>query len=200
MNTGSSRRGLVHAAAWTLATGVAVTLSWFGVRTVLAGTVYDPPRALPLSGAAPSVRTGTDDGNPPQASSTHRPKPSGQPTPSPSASAGPGASRPASPSHGAGGGGLGTDGASRTSSGGTLSPTTSGTVKNYATAGGRVVFDMGTRSAQLVSATPNSGWRMQVWEQNQWIRVEFTGNGAHTSVICTWNGHPPTVATDEHAT
>ncbi|WP_258539737.1 hypothetical protein [Streptomyces ipomoeae] len=43
------RRGLLHVLAWLLATGAAVTLSWWGVHTVLAGTAYDPPRALPIT-------------------------------------------------------------------------------------------------------------------------------------------------------
>ena len=45
------RRGLVHVLAWSLATGAAVTLSWWGVHTVMAGTAYDPPRALPIAAA-----------------------------------------------------------------------------------------------------------------------------------------------------
>ena len=50
------RRGLVHAVAWSLATGAAVTLSWCGVHTVMAGTAYDPPRALPMSGDSASAQ------------------------------------------------------------------------------------------------------------------------------------------------
>ncbi|HEY9369348.1 MAG TPA: hypothetical protein VIU94_13060, partial [Streptomyces sp.] len=46
------RRGLVHALAWSLATGAAVTLSWWGVHTVMAGTAYDPPQALPIPAGA----------------------------------------------------------------------------------------------------------------------------------------------------
>ncbi|MER6983805.1 hypothetical protein ABT317_44370, partial [Streptomyces carpinensis] len=34
-------RGLVHVLAWSLATSAAVTLSWWGVHTVMAGTAYD---------------------------------------------------------------------------------------------------------------------------------------------------------------
>ncbi|MFE6852880.1 hypothetical protein ACFVDH_19065, partial [Streptomyces sp. NPDC057674] len=66
------RRGLVHALAWSLATGAAVTLSWWGVHTVMSGTVYDPPRALPL----PAGGTGEADpaGNDPLSSSTQRPE------------------------------------------------------------------------------------------------------------------------------
>ncbi|MEU2878497.1 hypothetical protein ABZ651_19735, partial [Streptomyces sp. NPDC007070] len=44
-------RGLVHVLAWSLATGAAATLSWWGVHTVMAGTAYDPPRALPITAA-----------------------------------------------------------------------------------------------------------------------------------------------------
>ncbi|WP_107426007.1 hypothetical protein [Streptomyces gilvosporeus] len=174
------QRGLVHALAWTLATGAAVTLSWFGVHTVLSGTAYDAPRALPLSDHLTAGGAAT-----PRASSTHRPKPSASadhPSHSPSATPShpTGDDRPHHPTL-----------APPTGS----SPTTDGRIRSYVTAGGRVVLDMGARSAELVSATPNSGWEMQVWKQDEWLRVEFTGAASHSSVICTWNGHPPTVQT-----
>ena len=57
----------MHALAWSLATGAAVTLSWWGVHTVMSGTAYDRPRALPISADA------TTQGAKPQASSTQRP-------------------------------------------------------------------------------------------------------------------------------
>ncbi|MCL6298625.1 hypothetical protein [Streptomyces kronopolitis] len=174
------RRGLVHAVAWTLATGAAVTLSWFGVHTVLSGTAYDPPRALPLSGAQPEA------GASPRVSSTHRPKPSRSPVehPSPTGSA---PSGPVSPSA-TGGSGTHPDASPQDS----YPSSSDSRIKSYSTAGGRVVFDLGGRSAELVSATPASGWQMQVWKQDGWIRVDFAGS-SHTSVFCTWNGHPPTV-------
>jgi len=62
------RRGLVHVLAWSLATGAAVTLSWWGVHTVMAGTAYDPPRALPIT-----VAEQTTQESKPLASSTARP-------------------------------------------------------------------------------------------------------------------------------
>ncbi|WP_328687743.1 hypothetical protein OG879_13620 [Streptomyces caniferus] len=187
------QRGLVHAAAWTLATGAAVTLSWFGVHTVLSGTMYDAPRALPLSGRMASSDTGQDDAAAPRVSSTHRPKPSRSPAHSPAPDDGT-PSRTAAPSH---------SGTPRSSypgpaAPGSSAPASDGRVKSYATDGGRVVFDMGSRSAELVSATPNSGWEMQVWKQDGWIRVDFSGGTGHTSVFCTWNGHPPTVETTGH--
>ncbi|MHB9753622.1 hypothetical protein ACYBSK_04490 [Streptomyces sp. BYX5S] len=169
-----ARRRLVHGAAWLLATGAAVTLSWWGVHTVMTGTVYDPPRALPVAVAQhdavdPSAK-------PPLSSSTHRPEPSPSPStrkPSPTRTA-------ASPMPRA------------TKSAGTPPPS-SGSVKSYATEGGRAVFDLQKSSATLVSATPAAGWSVQVWKQPTWIRVEFTSGTKKVSAFCTWHDHAPTV-------
>ncbi|MGW3267707.1 hypothetical protein [Streptomyces sp. NPDC001056] len=85
------RRGLVHVLAWLLTTGAAVTLSWWGVHTVMARTAYDPPRALPVVGA-------TAQGAP-SAARPSAPRTSGSPRPSrakaapPSASASPSSAR-----------------------------------------------------------------------------------------------------------
>ncbi|MET7382223.1 hypothetical protein ABZT08_25995 [Streptomyces sp. NPDC005526] len=167
------RRGLVHVLAWSLATGAAVTLSWWGVHTVMAGTAYDPPRALPIT-AAGAAAPAPD----PRVSSTRRPAPSKSPparpgrSPRPSA---PAATRPASPER------------PGPSSGDT------GRVRSYDTDGGRVVFDLGPASASLVSATPGTGWSMQVWKTESWIRVEFTSGADRVSVFCTWHDGPPHV-------
>ncbi|MFF3646300.1 hypothetical protein [Streptomyces sp. NPDC002564] len=171
-------RGLVHGIAWSLATGAAVTLSWWGVHTVMAGTAYDPPRALPLA----ADDGGGGDHAEPRASSTHRPESSPahrtaeprRPTRSPE-SAKPSRTpthKPSSPPP--------------TSSG-------TGTVKSYSTDGGRVVLDLGKDSASLVSATPATGWSVQTWKQDKWIRVDFTGGAARVSVFCTWHDTAPRV-------
>jgi hypothetical protein len=55
------------------------------------------------------------------------------------------------------------------------------------------VFDLGTSSASLVSATPHPGWSMQVWKTQTWIRVEFTSGADRVSVFCTWHDSPPRV-------
>lgn len=164
------RRGLVHVLAWTLATGAAVTLSWWGVHTVMAGTAYDPPRALPITAA-----DATTQESKPLASSTARATPSRSKSPSPSPSESsrkPTPSKTASPSP---------------------SPTASGQVKSYDTEGGRVVFDLGKTSATLVSATPGAGWSMQVWKTETWIRVEFGSGSDRVSVFCTWHDSAPRV-------
>ncbi|WNI24646.1 hypothetical protein [Streptomyces sp. ITFR-16] len=179
------QRGLVHALAWSLATGAAVTLSWWGVHTVLAGTVYDPPRAVPIAAGG---RDGQASEN--LSSSTHRPEPSPSKSPRPTprtTTTKPSASRSPAPS--------------RTPAGTPSRPaspsapaTPAGTAKSYRTDGGRVVFEMGADSAKLVSATPEQSWSMQVWTQTTWIRVDFTQDDGRTvSVFCTWNDHPPMV-------
>ncbi|MEU1124070.1 hypothetical protein ABZ371_10960 [Streptomyces sp. NPDC005899] len=177
------QRGFVHATAWLLATGAAVTLSWWGVHTVMSGTAYDPPRAVPVSvGAGRGAGVRTDA---PVSSSTHRASPS----PSPSATARR-TVQPPSPR-------LSRRPASRApskSTGPSAPPAVSDEVRSYPTRGGRVVLELADDAAELVSATPEQGWSMQVWTTEQWIRVDFSdGAGATVSVFCTWNGHPPTV-------
>ncbi|MDT9681206.1 hypothetical protein RND61_03815 [Streptomyces sp. TRM76323] len=178
------RRGLVHALAWLLATGAAVALSWWGVRTVMSGTVYDRPSALPLTGAAPE----------PWAPATWQP----QDSPSPSAPEVAPATRPdpaspaASPAP---------PDRSRTSAPPPPSAApTAGSVRSYAVDGGRVAFDLGETSAELVSATPASGWQMQVWKQERWIRVTFTRDGREVSVFCVWHDSAPRVEVDDRRT
>ncbi|MFC5217359.1 hypothetical protein [Streptomyces coerulescens] len=167
------RRGLVHVLAWSLATGAAVTLSWWGVHTVMAGTVYDRPRALPITAAdvttqqSKPLASSTRSPKPPSPSKSTSPKPTG--TPRTPTSSKPPAKTP------------------------DASPTASGQVKSYDTDGGRVVFDIGDASATLVSATPGSGWSMQVWKTETWIRVEFGAGADRVSVFCTWHDGPPRV-------
>ena len=164
---GAVRRGFLHVGAWALTTAAAVTLSWFGVRSVLHGTAYDPPRALPIPTTATS---------PPQISATHRPRPTPATTRPPTSAVPP--QRPP-----------GTPKSSAPAGGG------SGDVHVYPVRGGRVVLDLQAASASLVSATPNAGWQMQVWTQDGWLRVTFTSSSGTqaSSVFCTWNGHAPTV-------
>ncbi|MGX5182790.1 hypothetical protein ACWKT5_08175 [Streptomyces avermitilis] len=167
------RRGLAHVLAWSLATGAAVTLSWWGVHTVMAGTAYDPPRALPITAGDAATRKPK-----PLASSTERAQPSKSPSKGPSHRRAPSGKPAPTPS--------------RTASS-SPSPTTSGQVKSYDTDGGRVVFDLSRTSATLVSATPGSGWSMQVWKTETWIRVEFSSGADRVTVFCTWHDSAPQV-------
>ncbi|MFJ2741756.1 hypothetical protein ACIO3O_19075 [Streptomyces sp. NPDC087440] len=175
------RRGLMHTGAWLLATGAAVTLSWWGVHTVMSGTAYDPPRALPIPSTAPE-RGSLAEVATPQSSSTHRPseppattRPPARPPerrdPAPDRPSDKPARQPAPPP----------------------SSPPSGRLKPVNTDAGRVVFSMGEDAAKLVSAVPNAGWAMQVWKNPSWIRVEYTAGAARLTVFCTWHDHPPMV-------
>ncbi|MFI1063065.1 MULTISPECIES: hypothetical protein [Streptomyces] len=173
------RRGLLHAMAWMLATGAAVTLSWWGVHTVMSGTAYDPPLAVPLAGQPLSSSTHSAQPSPSPSASVS-PSPSGSPAPDASPSAG--ASPEKSPKPSA------TPGPNQRTEG-----QDTGKVQAYPVSGGRVVFSLGASSAELVSATPATDWRMQVWKTDFWIRVTFTKDGREVSVFCTWHDHPPLV-------
>ncbi len=194
--------------AWSLATGAAVTLTWWGVRTVMAGTAYDPPRALALPSDNSAARPS------PVASSTQRPPSPSATRPSPPAKsadtdtdghAGTGADEGAGADAGAATPAGEQQPSSYASTGeppqggadGYAEPPDSGRVKSYTVDGGRVAFDIGEVSAELVSATPDAGWQMQVWTQPTWIRVTFTRDGREVSVFCTWNDHPPMVQFDD---
>ncbi|MEW2285459.1 hypothetical protein [Streptomyces sp. NPDC047841] len=168
------RRGLVHVLAWLLATGAAVTLSWWGVHTVMAGTAYDPPRALAVTAADADSQDAKSASGSPSASpapSRERPvRPTATPAPARTPARTP--SPPPSP---------------------TATATASGRVRSYDTDGGRAVFDLRAADAALVSATPATGWSIQVWKTESWIRVEFGRGADRVSVFCTWHDGPPRV-------
>ncbi|WP_245687206.1 hypothetical protein [Streptacidiphilus griseoplanus] len=179
----------MHTGAWAAATGAAVWLSWFGVHAVLSDDAFDPPRILTVPPADPA------DG--PSASSTRLPggelgpatARAPQPSPQPVGSAretatvgrhqpDPGTRRPAP--------------GPATSASGQVDV---GDVRSVSVHGGRVALEMHPGSAELVSATPEPGWDMQIWHSDQWIRVDFSQGTVTDSVFVTWNGHPPTVQT-----
>ena len=170
------RRGLVHVLAWLLATGAAATLCWWGVHTVLAGTAYDPPRALPVTvaeataSASPRPVSPSPRPSPSRSASAMPGRPSRAPEPAPSRTAAASSAAPAPPR---------------------ASPAASGRIRGYDTEGGRAVFDLGPSSASLVSAAPAAGWSMQVWKTGAWIRVEFASGAERVSVFCTWHDGPP---------
>lgn len=178
--------------AWTLATGAAVTLSWWGVHTVVVGTVYDRPRALPITGENATTQRAR-----PQSSSTHRPPSPPPPAPSSSATASPEPSRSPDdkPSATPSAKPPEKDPPPPADAGG--APSGDGDVRSYPVDGGRVVLDLGSHSAELVSATPEAGWQMQVWKQDFWIRVTFTRDDREISVFCTWHDSAPRVQVDE---
>ncbi|MET9439926.1 hypothetical protein [Streptomyces sp. NPDC006610] len=189
-------RGLVHVLAWSLATGAATTLSWWGVHTVMAGTAYDPPRALPVAAGAASPEPRATSASTRRPAPSTSPAPGGKPSPEPSGAPAAGADRDPGPDSDSGRTATaGPDSAATASptAGGSASADGPGEVRSYATDGGRVVFDLGRTSATLVSASPGPGWSMQVWKTQTWIRVEFSAGADRVSVFCTWHDGPPRV-------
>ncbi|WP_370117102.1 hypothetical protein [Streptacidiphilus sp. MAP12-33] len=168
------RRLLVQTTAWAAATGAAVSVSWFGVHRVLADDGYQQPSALGLTVAG-------------SASLTPAPLPTtigtatqlaAPPTTVTTHHVTPGRSRSAVPSP---------------SPTPPASPT--GDLHSYTPPGGRIVVSMGATSADLVSATPDSGWAMHVYTGDEWLRVDFTQGSTDSIFYVTWNGHPPMVQT-----
>lgn len=83
----------------------------------------------------------------------------------------------------------------------TSPPTTedAGDVQTYEVKGGKVVLSVRPEGAELISATPRSGYTVQTWDHVAgWLRVEFTAGQRGSSVIATWHDHPTTVETVEY--
>ena len=175
------RNGLVQLGAWAAATGAAVTLSWLGVHAVLTGAAFERPKALPLPSPAAARASAERSTAARQATAqatetaTATPTPTPTPTASPRPTPGAATQRPVSAS---------------------ASPrraTPSSTVHSYPLPGGRVALDLRPTSAELVSATPEPGWQMQVWHGDRWMRIDFSREDTVNSVFVTWNDHAPDV-------
>ncbi|MGW2251454.1 hypothetical protein ACWCXH_14780 [Kitasatospora sp. NPDC001660] len=174
------RNGLVQLGAWAAATGAAVALSWFGVHAVLTGDAFEQPKALPL----PSPATGGGPRPPTASPAEERSAPQAE-VPGPPVS--PSATTPLAP--------VPTTAPPSSHRPAPATTTATSSVKSYPVPGGRVALDIRPDRASLVSATPDPGWQMQVWNGDQWMRVDFTKDNQANSVFVYWNGHPPTVET-----
>ncbi len=186
------RNGLVQLGAWAAATGAAVALSWLGVHAVLTGAAFERPKALPLPSPA-AAKVSSEQSAAPARQTTAPPEPTPAPTPTPTPS-------PTAPSTPRVGAATQRPAAATTPAGpaGNAAPRSSATVStvhSYLLPGGRVALDLQPASADLVSATPTPGWQMQVWHGDEWMRIDFSHEGAVNSVFVTWNGHAPDVQT-----
>ncbi|MEU5975058.1 hypothetical protein [Streptomyces sp. NPDC047315] len=188
------RRGLVHAIAWSLSTGAAVTLTWWGVHTVMSGTAYDRPRAVPINaGDAPTTQAK------PRVSSTHRPPPtsSAQEPADGKGEADAGKSPGTRPAKDRGPSAQPSDdqpaGLRPSTASDAPAAKPSGEVRGETVEGGRAVFVLHEASAELELATPNPDWQVQVYRDTTWIRVVFTKDGREQSVFCVWNAGPPKI-------
>jgi hypothetical protein len=44
-----------------------------------------------------------------------------------------------------------------------------------------------------VTAVPSGGFSVQTWSAPGWLRVDFSSGQRVSSLIASWNGHPPSV-------
>jgi hypothetical protein len=73
------------------------------------------------------------------------------------------------------------------------SPRPAGTPHSYTLAGGRVTLVLTRDSARLATAVPDAGFAVQTWSAPGWLRVDFSSGSQVSSLIASWNGHPPSV-------
>jgi len=193
-------RALRRFSLWAVATGLAVLVSWFGVRLALPSeAAKDAARTVPvdrLTLPSPSHAPGASGSPAPML------VPTSPPAVSP-ASAGPSAGAQAPSGAGASGRPAATAALATGAAGETPVPPPASAgaaadgaeIQSYELTGGRVVLAMTAASARLVSATPDAGWRVQAWQAEGWLRVDFSRDGTTSSCFVTWNGHPPSVQT-----
>jgi hypothetical protein len=157
-------RVLTGLAAWLGGTAAAVCLAWFGAGLVVRNTTISTAGpVVPVVSIAPPASTAR----------------AASPGPG---SAGPGRPRPPAPALG-------------TASPGTpaATPSTAGTPRSYTLAGGQVTLLLTGDSARLVTAVPDAGFSVQTWSGPDWLRVDFSSGPQVSSLIASWNGHPPSV-------
>lgn len=194
------RRLLKHGIAWTLSTAAAGTVSWWGVHTVMTATAYTPPPALPVAQTPVKADPESTRGPDPRERRTTSPAPTRS---APAGDGGAGRKTPADPSTSPApsaeptGDDSGTDALTSPSPTGEPGGNATTNAKGWTVDGGRVTFDMQEDHAELISATPHPGWRMQVWKHPQWIRVSFTDDDREIAVFCSWYQHPPLVEIEE---
>jgi hypothetical protein len=166
-------RVLTGLAAWLGGTAAAVGLAWFGAGLVVRNTTTSPAGpVVPVVSIAPPASTAR------------------------AASAGPGISGPGSASPGT------VPARPRPSASGPSSPgrpaaapSPAGTPRSYMLAGGQVTLLLTRNSARLVTAVPEAGFAVQTWSGPGWLRVDFSSGAQVSSLIASWNGHPPSVVT-----
>jgi hypothetical protein len=178
-------RALTGLAAWLAGTALAVGLAWFGANMVVRDAGMSPgvqvinvPPATPAAGpptppTAPALPTGSASRASGRPSPTEPGRSGAADSPSPSPSPSPSAKPSPSPSASA-----------------------AGDVRSYTLAGGRVALLVTGDSAELVTATPDSGFAVQTWSGTDWLRVDFSSGGQVSSLIASWYQHAPTVTVE----
>jgi hypothetical protein len=161
-------RVLTGVAAWLGGTAAAVCLAWFGAGLVVRNTTTSAAGpVVPVISIAPPASSAR-----PASTSPGKPHPGRPPRSSrPSASDAPSPGRPAA------------------------APSPAGTPRSYTLAGGQVTLLQTRHSARLLTAVPDAGFAVQTWSGPGWLRVDFSSGPRVSSLIASWNGHPPSVVT-----
>ncbi len=172
-------RALAAVAAWLGGTAAAVCLAWFGAGLVVRNTTASPADpAVPVTTVAPPASSA----RPVSPARPQHTGPAGSRARS-RARPHPSASVPATPRRPV-----------RTHSP-APAPSPSGTSRSYLLAGGQVTLLLTGDSARLVTAVPDAGFAVQRWSGTDWLRVDFTSGARVSSLIASWNGHPPSIVT-----
>ncbi|WP_235557916.1 hypothetical protein [Sphaerimonospora mesophila] len=84
----------------------------------------------------------------------------------------------------------------------TTTPTTAAaadeTLHTFTLRGGRATIAVTAEKCRVVTATPNDGYEVKVWEEPYWLRVTFLRGSSESSAFCTWNALPPRLDTYEN--
>ncbi|GIH61084.1 hypothetical protein Msi02_19010 [Microbispora siamensis] len=197
--------------AWCGATALAVGVSWLGVRDVLRSAILDEAPLAPVVAVAASLSAspgapvptprGTPDGGAsggtseePADEAAGRPSPSrptatpartaraARTTPAPRPARATPPARPAESSPAA---------RQRKAAGGE-------SLHTFTLKGGRATIAVTSEDCRVVTATPNDGYEVKVWEADQWLRVAFLRDVHESSAFCTWNALPPRLDTYEN--
>lgn len=203
------RRALGYTLAWCGATALAVGVSWLGVRDVLRSAILDDAPLAPVVAVA---------GPPSPSSASVAPGLITPGTPAPVTTTGPVTKRLPSPVRR-------TPIASRSSGRPgqvrplpqqrsrlarqvpSTPPTTVAspppsksvgeTLHTFTLKGGRATIVVTAKDCRVVSASPNEGYEVKIWETEYWLRVAFLRGTRESSAFCTWNTLPPRLDTYE---
>ncbi|MEV7806473.1 hypothetical protein AB0O28_26355 [Microbispora sp. NPDC088329] len=208
------RRAAGYLVAWCGATALAVGVSWLGVRDVLRSAILDEAPLAPVVAVAAPLSTSPDAPAPPatpdgEASGGPSGKPSGKPSPSDATPGHPSPSRaratvtpprtartfpePRPPRS--------TRPAESMEPSLTTRPREAAggeSLHTFTLKGGRATIAVTSGDCRVVTATPNDGYEVKVWETDQWLRVAFLRDAHESSAFCTWNALPPRLDTYEN--
>lgn len=193
-----SKRAVYAVLAWAAATTTAMGVVWAGLDSVLPTATAGPHVATiavwPVQDAASAGSATTSVIAPGTTVTSAGPSPTAGRTASPVGGAPSAAAATSSAAKTAPSVAVTTSAASTATATATAS---SGTERQYVTAGGTAVLTLYANSATFDEAIPAAGFSARTWTNTDMLEVEFSPSDAGTvyEVIATWNGTSPQVST-----